>query len=72
MKLFGELIENSSRRGEIVLDGFAGSGTTIVACEQLKRRGYAVEIEPHHCQSIIDRMRMLNPDLEIRLNGQKL
>lgn len=72
VKLFGELIENSSRRGEIVLDGFAGSGTTIVACEQLKRRGYAVEIEPHHCQSIIDRMRLLNPDLEIRLNGQKL
>lgn len=72
VKLFGQLIENSSRRGEIVLDGFAGSGTTLVACEQLKRVGYAVEIDPHHCQSIVDRMQLLNPDLKIKLNGQKL
>ena len=38
VKLFGRLVKNSSKRNDIVLDLFGGSGTTIVACEQLNRR----------------------------------
>jgi site-specific DNA-methyltransferase (adenine-specific) len=38
-----------------VLDSFGGSGTTIIACEQLKRTAYACELDPHYCDVIITR-----------------
>lgn len=48
-------INNSSKKGEIVVDIFGGSGSTLIACEQLNRKCYMMEIEPHYCQVIIDR-----------------
>jgi len=48
-------ISNSSLPGEIVFDGFGGSGTTLVACERLGRRCRMVEIDPHYVASIISR-----------------
>lgn len=48
-------IRNSSRRGEIVLDLFLGSGTTLVAAEMTGRIGYGTEIDPLFCQLICDR-----------------
>ena len=39
----------------IILDPFAGSGSTLIACEQLDRKGYMMEIDPRYCQIIIDR-----------------
>jgi DNA modification methylase len=48
-------IKNSSKRGDIVLDLFGGSGSTLIACEKLNRRCYMMEIEPIYCQVIIDR-----------------
>lgn len=68
--LFGYQISNSSKEGDIVADGFGGSGTTMVACEQLNRRGYLVEFDPKYCQVIIDRMLKLNPEIIITRNGQ--
>ena len=50
--LFVYLIRNSTRRGETVLDTFAGSGTTILAAEQTDRRAICVELEPHYCDVI--------------------
>lgn len=44
-----------SQSGDVVLEPYAGSGTTIIACEQLDRQCRAVEILPVHCQVIIDR-----------------
>lgn len=41
--------------GEHVFDPFGGSGSTIIACEQLRRRGFLVELDPQYCQVIIDR-----------------
>jgi DNA modification methylase len=41
-------LRNSTIRGERVLDPFVGSGTTIIACEQLGRRCYAIELEPKY------------------------
>ena len=59
VKLFAYLIRNSSRPGDLVLDPFAGSGTTVVACEQLKRRAAVIELDPHYCDVIIARWESL-------------
>ena len=53
--LFARLIRNSSRRGEIVLDLFGGSGTTMMACEQLGRKAYLMEYDPHYADVIVKR-----------------
>lgn len=53
--LFGKLIRNSSRKGDIVLDTFGGSGTTMIACEQLGRKARLMELDPHYCDVIITR-----------------
>lgn len=67
--LFGYQIENSSKVGDIVIDAFGGSGTTMVACEQLNRKARLIEYDPKYCQVIIDRMLKLNPALKIKKNG---
>ena len=53
--LVGRLIANSSRRGELVLDVFGGSGTTMIAAEQIGRTACLMEISPAYCDIIIDR-----------------
>ena len=50
-----EAINNSSREGEIVLDVFGGSGSTLIACEQLNRKCYMCELDPKYCDVIIQR-----------------
>jgi DNA modification methylase len=67
--LFAYQIENSSKQGDIVIDAFGGSGTTMVACEQLKRKARVIEFDPRYCQVIIDRMLKLDPSLVIKRNG---
>lgn len=52
-------IGNSSREGEIVLDMFAGGGTTLLACEQTKRIGYALELDPRYVDVIVRRWETL-------------
>lgn len=56
--------------GNLVLDPFLGSGSTMVAAHQLKRKCYGMELDPKYCQVIIDRMRKLDPDLVITRNGE--
>ena len=67
--LFAYQISNSSKQGDIVADGFGGSGTTMVACHQMQRKAYLVEFDPKYCQVIIDRMRKLDPNIKIKRNG---
>ena len=52
-------IKTSSREGEIVLDVFGGSGSTLIACEQLNRKCYMMELTPHYCDVIIARWEKL-------------
>lgn len=51
----GWFVERFASPGEIVWDGFAGSGTTLIAAEQLGRRCFAMEIEPAYCDVIVRR-----------------
>ncbi|HUU44366.1 MAG TPA: DNA modification methylase [Acidobacteriota bacterium] len=53
--LISRALRNSTIRGESVLDPFVGSGTTIIACEQLGRRCFAMEIEPKYCDVVVER-----------------
>lgn len=53
--LFGYLIRNSTKSGDIVLDSFCGSGTTIIEAEQLERRAYCIELDEVYCDVIVRR-----------------
>lgn len=53
--LMGRFIRNSSRRGQSVIDLFGGSGSTLMACEQLGRRCRTMEYDPKYCDVIITR-----------------
>jgi DNA modification methylase len=55
--LVAEAIRDCSHRKGIVLDAFAGSGTTLIAAERTGRRGYGIEIDPLYCDVIIRRLR---------------
>jgi DNA modification methylase len=61
--LLRRLILNSSQVGDVVFDGFGGSGSTLIACEQTKRQCLMVELDPDYCQIIIKRWE--------KLTGQK-
>lgn len=62
VKLIGRLIRNSSKPDDIVLDTFGGSGTTLIACEQLGRTCHIVEYDPSYAECIIDRYVKLTGD----------
>jgi DNA modification methylase len=53
--LFARLIRNSSKKNERVLDLFGGSGTTLIACEQLGRKAYLMEYDEHYASVIVKR-----------------
>jgi site-specific DNA-methyltransferase (adenine-specific) len=67
--LFAYQIGNSSKVGDIVIDAFGGSGTTMVACEQLKRKSRIIEFDPKYCDVIIKRMIKLDPSITVKRNG---
>jgi DNA modification methylase len=56
VKLVADAIQDCSKRKGIVLDAFAGSGTTLVAAHSTGRRGYGLELDPHYCDVILKRM----------------
>ncbi|HHW90844.1 MAG TPA: site-specific DNA-methyltransferase, partial [Clostridiales bacterium] len=68
IKLLARLIRNSSREKETVLDVFGGSGSTLIACEQLNRNCYMMEIDPKYCDVIIKRWEALTGEKAVKVN----
>ncbi len=57
--LLHEILLDSSRNGDIILDSFGGSGSTLLACQRAKRKARLIEISPHYCDLIIHRFEEL-------------
>jgi DNA modification methylase len=57
---------------KLLIDLFLGSGSTMVAAHQLKRKCYGMELDPKYCQVIIDRMKKLDTQLIIKKNGVEI
>jgi site-specific DNA-methyltransferase (adenine-specific) len=68
VKLIGKLICNSTTEGGSVLDLFGGSGTTMIACEQLGRTCYMLELDPKYCDVIIRRWENFTGGKAVKLN----
>ena len=67
--MIGFLILSYSDKGNLVLDLFGGSGTTLIAAEQLGRKCYMMELDPHYCDVIIARWEKLTGKKAIKIAG---
>ena len=66
--LFDYQIKNNTKGGDIVLDLFAGSGTTVIACEQNGRTEYVMEYDPRYCDEIVKRWENLTGEKAVLVN----
>ncbi|GAY71441.1 site-specific DNA-methyltransferase [Streptococcus canis] len=66
--LIERLIRNSSCQGELVFDSFIGSGATLLACENLNRRCYGIELDPKYVSVTLKRYEELTGQKPIKLN----
>lgn len=74
VELFIDGIENSSRPGQIVLDNFGGSGTTIIACEKTGRIARLIELSPEYCDAIVKRYLTIFANAKVKCirNGNEI
>jgi DNA modification methylase len=71
VELVAKAIANSSQKDDLVLDPFAGGGSTVIACERLKRKARCIELSPNYCDAIIGRWIGHTKQQEIIKNGEK-
>lgn len=69
VKLIARFILNSSAKGDTVADIFGGSGSTMIACEQLGRKCRMMELDPHYCDVIIARWEQFTGRKAVLLHG---
>lgn len=68
--LMGEILKDFSKEGDTILDCFGGSGSTLIACEQLKRKCFMMEYEPHYIDVIIARWEQFTGQKAVLLNDK--
>ena len=68
IRMLSEIIQDHIK-GLNIFDGFLGSGSTMVASHQLKRKCFGIELDPKYCDVIIKRMIKLDPTLKVKRNG---
>ena len=69
IELIAKALNNSSKQEDIILDVFGGSGSTLIACEQLNRKCYMMELDPHYIDVIIQRWENFTGKRAVKLNG---
>lgn len=69
--LFDYQIKNNTKKEDVVLDLFGGSGTTLIACEQNGRNAYLMELDPRYVDVIIERWEQFTGKKAVLLNGDK-
>ena len=69
VELVEHCLHNSSRVGHTIYEPFCGSGSTLIACENLKRKCYAMELDPAYCDVIVDRWERHTGQKAELLNG---
>ena len=67
VELPARAIRNSSKAGDIVFEPFSGSGSTMLACEQLDRICYAMELDPVYCEATIKRWEQLTGKTAVKI-----
>jgi DNA modification methylase len=70
IKLATFFFDNWGKDNDLIADLYLGSGTTMVASHQLKRKCYGMELDPKYCDVIVNRMLKLDPSLKIKRNGE--
>ena len=67
-----QLLEDFSKPGEVIFDGFGGSGTTLIASELTGRKCLMMEVSPDYCDAIVDRYKRLMERQQVQSNdGQQ-
>ena len=72
VELIGYALSNSSKRGDIVVDLFGGSGSTLIACQKMDRVCYTTELDPIFCDVIVQRYVDYTGEEDIELNGEPI
>ena len=68
VELVAEALLNSSKEKDLIIDFFGGSGTTLIACEQLNRKCFMMELDEHYCDVIIQRWENLTGNKAVLAN----
>ena len=69
IKLSSWFINKYSKENDLIVDIYGGSGSTLIACEQLNRKCYMAELDPHYCDVIINRWETLTGEKAVKMNG---
>lgn len=69
LALISDILLDASVKGDIVVDPFCGSGTTLIAAEKLGRRARVIELDPAYCDTIIRRWQRWTGDAAVRVAG---
>jgi 16S rRNA G966 N2-methylase RsmD len=69
--MLADILRDFSEENDIILDCFGGSGSTLIACEQLNRKCYMCELDPHYCSVILQRWENLTGQKAVRIDAEE-